>query len=69
MKHAMVTLFLKKPILDASDLGNYRPVSNLSFLSKLIERIVAAQMEHLAALDELPPVNLPTDQTTLQRQL
>ena len=31
MKHAMVTPLLKKPTLDASDLGNYRPVSNLSF--------------------------------------
>ena len=27
----------KKPSLDRSRLGNYRPVSNLSFLSKLIE--------------------------------
>jgi hypothetical protein len=72
MKHAMVTPLLKKPTLDASDLGNYRPVSNLSFLSKLIERIVTAQlMDHLATFDVLPPppVNLPTDQTTLQRQL
>ncbi|XP_046640308.1 uncharacterized protein LOC124323850 [Daphnia pulicaria] len=49
IKHAMVTT------LDASDLGNYRPVSNLSFLSKLIERIVAAElMDHLAAFDVLP---------------
>jgi hypothetical protein len=56
MKHAMVTPLLKKPTLDASDLGNYRPVFNLSFLSKLIERIVAAQlMDHLAAFDVLPP--------------
>jgi hypothetical protein len=30
MKHAMVTPLLKKPTLDARDLGNYRPVSNLS---------------------------------------
>lgn len=71
MKHAMVTPLLKKPTLDARYLKNYRPVSNLSFLSKLKERIVAAQlMDHLAAFDVLPPpVNLPTDQTTLQRQL
>ena len=56
MKHAMVTPLLKNPTLDASDLGNYRPVSNLSFLSKLIERIVTAQlMDHLATFDVLPP--------------
>jgi hypothetical protein len=64
MKHAMVTPLLKNPTLDASDLGNYRPVSNLSFLSKLIERIVAAElMDHLAAFDVLPPppsICLPT---------
>ena len=63
MKHAMVTPLLKNPTLDASDLGNYRPVSNLSFLSKLIERIVTAQlMDHLATFDVLPPPStcLPT---------
>jgi hypothetical protein len=38
MKHAIVTPHLKKPSLDRNVLGNYRPVSNLSFLSKLIVR-------------------------------
>jgi len=35
-KHAVVTLLLKKPGLDAEELKNYRPVSNLTFLSKLV---------------------------------
>jgi len=31
-KHAIVTPLLKKPGLDTADMGNYRPVSNLSFM-------------------------------------
>ena len=34
---------LKKPSLDPDDLSNYRPISNLSFVSKLLERAVHAQ--------------------------
>jgi len=54
-KHAIVTPLLKKPGLDTADMGNYRPVSNLSFLSKLIERAVATQLnDYLVANDLLP---------------
>ena len=35
--------------LDSDCLGNYRPVSNLSFLSKILERVVDARREeHLS---------------------
>jgi len=48
MKLALVTPLLKKPDLCADDFSNYRPVSNLSFLSKLIERVVVKQfVSHL----------------------
>ena len=40
-KHAVLTPLLKKPYFDTSDLKNYRPVSNLVFISKVVERIVA----------------------------
>ena len=43
-KHAMVTPLLKKQNLDNNVLKNYRPISNLSFLSKLLERIVLKQI-------------------------
>jgi hypothetical protein len=43
-KHAFVRPLLKKPNLDVRDLNNYRPVSNLSFLSKVVEKIVLAQL-------------------------
>ncbi len=46
LKQAIIKPLLKKAGLDLEK-KNYRPVSNLSFLSKLIERIVAVQLtEH-----------------------
>jgi len=41
-KHAIVLPRLKKPGLDPTNLSSYRPISNLSFLSKLVERVVTA---------------------------
>jgi len=40
-QQALVKPVLKKQQLDPADLSNYRPISNLSFLSKLLERTVA----------------------------
>ena len=39
-KHALVRPLLKKANLDPNCLRNYRPISNLPFLSKVLERIV-----------------------------
>ena len=44
MKLAHVIPLLKKNGLDPYVLSNYRPVSLLSFLSKLLERVVAKQL-------------------------
>ena len=44
MKHAVVTPLLKKSDLDPEILSNYRPISNLSFISKLLEKYVASQI-------------------------
>ena len=41
-KHALVSARLKKTTMDPDDLNSYRPISNLSFASKLVERSVAA---------------------------
>ena len=47
-KHAVITPLLNKPNLDPDLMNNYRPISNLSFVSKLLERHVAAQLrQHL----------------------
>ena len=37
----------KKPNLAVDDIGNYRPVANVSFLSKVVERVVADQLQAL----------------------
>ena len=39
-KDSLVTPLIKKPSLDCNILKNYRPVSNLSFVSKILEKIV-----------------------------
>ena len=46
-KHAIVLPRLKKPTLDEAHLNSYRPISNLSFVLKLVERVVAKRyVEH-----------------------
>ena len=44
MKQAIITPVLKKPSLDQEEYSNYRPISNLLFLSKTCEKVVAAQL-------------------------
>jgi len=43
----IVTPLLKKPGLDTADMGSYRSVSNLSFMSKVVERAVCQSTERL----------------------
>ena len=51
-KHAVVTPLIKKATLCNEDLKNYRPVSGLSFISKLVERVIAKQLiDHIHAHD------------------
>ena len=46
-KSTVVRPLLKKSSLDPENLKKYRPVSNLSFVSKIIEKIVASRLnEH-----------------------
>ena len=40
----LIRPYLKKPGLDTEDLKNYRPVSNLSYLSKIVERAMLDQL-------------------------
>ena len=47
-KNAVVCPRLKKEWLDASQLKNYRPVLNLSFLSNLLERVVQVKTSGLS---------------------
>ena len=43
-KSAVVTPLIKKPTLDCEVLNNFRPISNLPFLSKLIEQVIAERL-------------------------
>ena len=43
LKRSLIRLVLKKPDPDNDVLNNYRPVANILFLTKVIEKVVAAQ--------------------------
>ena len=40
----MLGLVLKKPILPKEELNSYRPISNLSFISEILEKVVANRL-------------------------
>ena len=54
-KKAMITPRNKKPGLDKDDVNNYRPISNLTFISKVMEKIVAKQLIAYLASNNLMP--------------
>ena len=54
-KKAMISPILKKPGLDPHDPGNYRPISNLSYVSKLLERCVNDQLHSYLSKNNLIP--------------
>ncbi len=43
-KLTVIKPLIKKPKLDPCELANYRPISNLLFMSKIIENVVSAQL-------------------------
>ena len=72
-KAASITPLLKKSGMDPADTKSYRPISNLSVLSKLLERLVAKQLiSYLTVSDLLPDlqsayrVNRSTETTVLR---
>uniref|UniRef100_A0A3B3CCN3 Reverse transcriptase domain-containing protein n=1 Tax=Oryzias melastigma TaxID=30732 RepID=A0A3B3CCN3_ORYME len=49
-KTAAVTPILKKPGSDPTNLNNFRPISNVPFISKILESVVASQLHnHLSS--------------------
>ena len=49
-KSAVIFPLLKKPSLDPNELKNFRPISNLPFISKIIEKLVLVKISrHLSA--------------------
>ena len=45
LKRSIMTPRLKKPSLSASDFNNFRPISNLSTIGKVLERAVVLQLQ------------------------
>ena len=54
-KKAMITPRIKKPGLDRDDVNHYRPISNLTFISKVMEKIVARQLIAYLVANNLMP--------------
>ena len=46
MKSPLITPVLKKTSIDSNELMNYRPISNLTFASTLLERHIAADLRY-----------------------
>ncbi len=45
-KLAVIKPLIKKPQLDPSELANYRPISNLPFMSKILEKLCLLNCAH-----------------------
>jgi hypothetical protein len=52
----MTRPLFKQPSPDTCDLNNYRPISNLGFLSKTVQRLVGAWFDAYAENNSLLPV-------------
>uniref|UniRef100_A0A803TC32 Reverse transcriptase domain-containing protein n=1 Tax=Anolis carolinensis TaxID=28377 RepID=A0A803TC32_ANOCA len=56
LKMAVIKPLLKKPSLDPTQFGNFRPISNLPYLGKVLEHVVASQLQgFLVDTDFLDP--------------
>ena len=53
LKIASLRPLLKKPNADCEQFSNFRPVSNLKFLSKLVEKSVFAQLNNYLTINSL----------------
>ena len=56
-KSSLILPLLKKSSLDPNVLSNYRPIANLPFVSKVLERIVADQLMFYVDSNHLLPAN------------
>jgi len=54
-KHAIVTPRLKRSGLDPTDITNFRPVSNMTFMSKVVERAAASHLNAYLSVNGLLP--------------
>ena len=58
-KHAVALPLLNKENMDPTQLNNYRPVSNLPFLSKFLEKAISEMLrQHMKEIDGIPKHHL-----------
>ena len=56
LKESVISFLHKKPTLDKDELFNYRPISSLSLISKIIERVVKSRLsDHLTSNNLVNP--------------
>ena len=58
-KQAIITPILKKPSLDPDSLLNYRPISQLPLVSKILERVVSRQLISYLTANNLHIPHIP----------
>ena len=69
-KFAYITPLPKKADLDPADVKFYRPISNLSVVSKLLQRLVSSQLvKYPKGNDLLPDLQSRIEQCTRRKQL
>ncbi|NJL57478.1 hypothetical protein HC928_21855 [bacterium] len=56
-KRAIISPLIKKVGLDVNEMGNFRPVSNLTYTSKIVERAVSSQLHEYLQEHHLLPKN------------
>ena len=65
LKTAVVKPLLKKPSLDKNLLKNYRPISNIPFLSKILEKVVLHKLLSISKkTTSAAPFTQPIEQDT-----
>ena len=62
-RHAIITPRLKKSEFDPADMKNYRPISNLTFMSTIVERLVCRQITTFLERNNL----IPKEQSAYRR--
>ena len=58
-RHAIVTPHLKKAGADQTDVKNYRPIFNLTFMSKIVEKLLCRQLLYILNFMDLYLVYSP----------
>ena len=64
-RHAIVFPRVKKAGADPADVCNYRPISNLTFMSNVVERLVCRQWPFLTVTGYYQTFSRPTGRNTV----